>query len=389
MKRKQWLLMGFLVVGSFASCLSANTLANEAADTSKLGQEVQAAEVPVAEANWIYYIEEDTSKLMRLDKSTSKKEGILTNVSCYRICGDKLFFAPSIDWDVPNAEGVNAYIGSLYVSDLEGKNPQLIAGKDKLVMPVNQLKAGDYITYVPLSVDGNWLYFATAYGIMGADGCSYSMYRYHLNDKNTELLSQPYMSLNQYYIGHDKMIFISMSPDYNLGAMIKIDLTTKKERFLSYESCFLGSTNDKLYYFTSDSRSTPSNASYKMGLLELDPATNKHTELANNIQWDGYKSQGLLKNDLIYCITPLDDNRATVFTYNLTTKEKHEEVMDNKEVQEEIIAPTTFQVGQKTYALLPAEDSYYGQDVFEILKDGSKRQVLHNVINVEWITDTK
>ncbi len=388
MKTKQWLLMGFLVVGSFSSCLSANTLANQPADTSKAGQEVQATEVPVVETKWIYYIDVDTSKLMRLNKSTNKKEVILTDVSCYRICGDKLFFAPSIDWDAPNAKGVDAYIGSLCVSDLDGKNPQLIVGKDKPVMPVNELKAGEYITYVPITVDGDWLYFAASYGMMAADGCSYSMYRYHLNDKQTELLSKPSKTLNQYYIGHGKLIFDSISPHYSLGDMIMIDLNTKKERILSVETCYLGCINDKLYYFTSNFNPLPSNDSYSMNLYEFDPATNKHTQLTKDIPWDGYKSQGLLKDDIAYCITSSDDNVSKVFTYNLTTKEKHEEAMDNKKA-EEILAPMALHIGQETYKFLPVEDSYYNQDLYQIQKDGSKLLLLQNARNVEWVTGTK
>ena len=408
MKRKLSLLAGLLLVGSLTSCQQSNSIeksksttpatidapmasestppsatsANTISTSENVSQETNAS------FKWIYYKQNNDNHLMQLNLETGEKKEVLKNVQDFYMFKDKLFFDTPIDWEKPNGESPNSFISSLYVANLDGSNAQLIAGKDKPVMPIEKLESNEYIAYSPLKVEDNWLYFGVQYGAEDFE-CVFYMYRYHLNDETIEVLSEPYMSFDQCYIGHDKIIFNNKSLHYSLGDMVIIDLTTKEEKVLCKDSSFLGTYNDKLYYFAVEP--TLSSVSYEMGLYELDPVNGETTLLTSGIQWESYSSQSLLNEGIAYCVTlSADSDTAVVHTFNLATKEESEVTMNKEKVQQEILNVTTVHSGENTYELISVDNIPYVKDVYQLQEDGSKSQLLSNVrYTLQWVADAK
>ena len=407
MKRKLSLLVGLLLVASLTSCQQSNSIDKSEITTPVVADALVASEstpptaTPLSttstnenvsqEANasfkWIYYTQKDDTILMQLNLETGEKKEILKNADDFYVFEDKLFYATAIDWEKPNGDSPNSFIASLYVANLDGSNAQLIAGKDKPIMPIEKLQANEYISYSSLKVEDNWLYFGVQDGTVDF-GCVFSMYRYHLNDGTIEVLSDPYMSFESCYIGHNKIIFNNKSLHNNLGDMVIIDLTTKEEKVLCKDSSFLGTYNDKLYYFAVEP--TLSSVSYEMGLYQLDPVNGQITLLTSGIQWESYGSQSLLNEGVVYCVTPLDNDNALVQTFDLATTEKHEETMNKENAQQEILDVTTLHSGENTYELISVNHIPYVKDVYKLQEDGSKSQLLSNVrYTLQWAVDTK
>ena len=408
MKRKLSLLVGLLLIGGLTSCQQSNgiekskvttpvvadaPLASEntppsATPTSTTSTNENVSQETNASFKWIYYMQNDDNTLMQLNLETGEKKEILKNVLDFYVSKDQLFYDTPIDLENTNEEEPSFFMSSFYVANLDGSNAQLIAGKDKPVMPIEKLEANEYISYSPLKVEDNWLYFRTYHASVDFGGEVY-MYRYDLNDGIIEPLSDSYMSFDQCYIGHDKIIFSNKSLHYSLGDMVIIDLTTKEEKVLCKDSSFLGTYNDKLYYFASESKS--SEYSYEMGLYELDPINGKTTLLTNGIPWEGYGSQSLLNESIAYCITLSEDSdTAMVHTFNLATKEESEVAMNKEKVQQEIINITPVHSGENTYELISVDNIPYVKDVYQLQEDGSKSQLISNVrYTMQWVADTK
>ena len=408
MKRKLSLLAGLLLIGGLTCCQPSNSIEKNqvttpiAADVPVASESTLPSATPTsttstseivsqktnASYKWIYYTQKDDTHLMQLNLETGEKKEVLKNVQDFYVFEDKLFFDTPIDWEKPNGESPNSFIGSLYVANLDGSNAQLIAGKDKPIVPIENLQANEYISYLPLKVEDNWFYFGVQDGTVDF-GCVFSMYRYHLNDGTIEVLSQPYMSLEDCYIGYDKIVFIDQSSHYSLGDMVIIDLTTKEEKVLCKDSSFLGTYNDKLYYFAVEP--TLSSVSYEMGLYELDPVNGETTLLTSGIQWESYSSQSLLNEGIAYCVTlSADSDTAVVHTFNLATKEESEVTMNKEKVQQEILNVTTVHSGENTYELISVDNIPYVKDVYQLQEDGSKSQLLSNVrYTLQWVADAK